>query len=377
LYDAFITKINATGSALAYSTYLGGSSDDDSWAIAVAASGNAYLTGNTSSTDFPTESPIQGTNAGSSDAFVTKINATGSALAYSTYLGGSDWDCSYGIAVDTSGNAYLTGESRSTDFPTESPIQGTHAGGLYDAFITKINATGSALVYSTYLGGASSGEHGRGIAVDTPGNAYLTGMTISTEFPTESPIQGTHGGGWDAFITKINATGSALVYSTYWGGSNDEWGLGTAVDGSGNAYVIGWTSSTDFPTESSIQGTHGGGWDAFVTKIGGICTLDLNLSYTAETLTMDFLLGTTQPANWNIWVSFLNQTIRLGCIPIPVIYPPISCPIPFPGFPSLGTIGVLTTLTTAEDGIICSDWETVDTGSVVTATTAPTPKEMK
>src|SRR3972149_818785 len=220
--DAFVTKINSSGTALIYSTYLGGSGGDWGNDIAVDTSGNAYITGLTYSTNFPTSLPIQGSNAGEADAFVTKINSSGTALIYSTYLGGSGGDWGNDIAVDTSGNAYITGLTYSTNFPTSLPIQGSNAGEA-DAFVTKINSSGTALVYSTYLGG-SGGDWGNDIAVDTSGNAYITGGTVSTNFPTASAIQGSNAGGSDVFVTKINEPGSSLVYSTYLGGSSSDGG---------------------------------------------------------------------------------------------------------------------------------------------------------
>ncbi len=206
---------------LAYSTYLGGSGFDEGNGIAVDSLGNAYATGSTVSTNFPTSNPLQASNGGGFDAFVTKLNTAGSALVYSTYLGGnSDFDQGFGIAVDSLGNAYATGFTASTNFPTSSnPFQGSN-GGSGDAFVTKLNAAGSALVYSTYLGG-SDFDKGFGIAVDSLGNAYVTGFTLSTNFPTSSnPFQANNGGAADAFVTKLNAAGSAL-YSTSLGGNSD------------------------------------------------------------------------------------------------------------------------------------------------------------
>jgi beta-propeller repeat-containing protein len=277
--DAFVTKINAAGSALVYSTYLGGGGFDDGSGIAVDGSGNAYVTGGTGSTNFPTANPLQASIGGGGDAFVTKINAAGSALVYSTYLGGRlhalvqppgvgpAGDGASGIAVDGAGNAYVTGVTSSTDFPTAKPLQASLNGGL-NAFVTKINAAGSAYVYSTYLGGSAE-DSGQGIAVDGAGNAYITGVTTSIDFPTANPLQGSNGGSsYDAFVTKINAAGSALVYSTYLGGSGFDIAWGVAVDGSGNAYVTGYTTSTDFPTINPLQAGNGGGnGDAFMTKI--------------------------------------------------------------------------------------------------------------
>ncbi len=277
--DTFVTKLNTAGNALVYSTYLGGSSFDNGEGIAVDAAGNAYVTGDTESTDFPTVSPFQPTFAfGVVDAFVTKLNTAGSALVYSTYLGGNGLDQGAGIAVDTSGNAYVTGLTRSGDFPTASPFQASSATSG-DVFVTKLNASGSALVYSTYLGGSGvENRFGGGIAVDAAGNAYVTGVTESADFPTANPIQPAHGGGRDAFVTKLNAAGNALVYSTYLGGSGNDDGNAIAVDTSGSAYVTGNTDSTNFPTASPFQATKAGSSDAFIVKISDVavgCTFSI------------------------------------------------------------------------------------------------------
>ena len=271
--DVFVTKLNPTGSGLVYSTYLGGSGGDGANGIAVDASGVAYVTGNTSSTDFPTTlGAFQTTFAGGfGDVFVTKLNAAGSALVYSTYLGGSGDDSGYGIAVDVAGDAYVTGPTTSTDFPmTLGAFQTAFGGGSYDAFVTKVNPSGSGVVYSTYIGG-SDADIANGIAVDASGDAYATGLTYSTNFPTTvGSFQPAFGGGsLDGFLTKLDPTGSALVYSTYLGGSGLDAGEGIAVDAAGNAYVVGNTDSTNFPTTSgAFQLTFGGGvQDVFVTKL--------------------------------------------------------------------------------------------------------------
>jgi len=268
--DAFVTKLNAAGSALVYSTYLGGSLSDIGRDIAVDSAGNAYVTGETASTDFPLANALQGAFGGNfTDAFVAKLNPAGSALTYSTYLGGNNTDIGRGIVVDSAGNTYVTGEAASTDFPLANAIQGA-INGTFDAFVAKLNAAGSALTYSTYLGG-SSAESGDGIAVDVAGNAYVTGLTRSADFPLNGAIQGTFGGGGnpdDAFVTKLNAAGSSLIYSTYLGGTSDDRGTDIAVDSSGNAYVMGDTESADFPLASALQGAFGGGTDdAFVAKL--------------------------------------------------------------------------------------------------------------
>jgi hypothetical protein len=245
---------------------------DQAFGIAVDATGNAYVTGSTNSTDFSTTlGAFQTTYAGNHDAFVTKLNPTGSALVYSTHLGGSSVDQGSGIAVDATGNAYVTGLTSSIDFPTTlGAFQTTYAGNQ-DAFVTKLNPAGSALVYSTYLGG-SNFDQAAGIAVDATGNAYVTGYTASANFPTTfGAFQTTLSAFIDAFVTKVNPTGIALVYSTYLGGNQNDLGSGIAVDATGNAYVTGYTGSTNFPTTlGAFQTASAGNADAFVTKISDV-----------------------------------------------------------------------------------------------------------
>ncbi|MBI3474861.1 MAG: SBBP repeat-containing protein [Acidobacteria bacterium] len=267
--DAFVTKFNADGSALVYSTFLGGSTGgEEGQAIATDSAGNVYVTGATLSSDFPTVNPIQRRyGGGDTDAFVTKINADGNALVYSTYLGAAGEDDGQGIAVDSAGNAYVAGTTGSKRFPVKNSIQPAFGGGARDAFVTKINAAGSAFVYSTFLGG-SDDEYGAGIAVDSAGDAYIAGSTLSADFPVNNAIQPTFGGVIDAFVTEINSAGAALVYSTYLGGSNWDQGFGIAADSAGNAYVTGVTQSTNFPTFHPIQPSLGSSnRNAFVSRI--------------------------------------------------------------------------------------------------------------
>ena len=304
--NAFVTKLNPTGSALVYSTYLGGSLFDEGLGIAVDATGSAYVTGDTQSSNFPTTPGAFQTTFGGgfSDAFVTKLNPTGTALVYSTYLGGDNFDGSSGIAVDSGGNAYVAGGTDSANFPTTpTAFQTTFGGGTcfggpcFDAFVTKLNPTGTARVYSTFLGGGDS-DTGNAIALDSSGNAYVTGGTGSADFPTTpGAFQMTYGGGIcgvppnalpcpDAFVTKLNPTGTAPpVYSTYLGGSSFfDVGFGIAVDpGCGpapaapcNAYITGFTESANFPTTpTAFQTTFGGFSDAFVTKLNPTGTAPL------------------------------------------------------------------------------------------------------
>jgi hypothetical protein len=264
--DLFVTKFNPAGSALIYSTFLGGAGSDLPYSIAVDSSGNAYVSGYTGSSNFPaTGGAYQVSLGGSIDAFVTKLNSTGTALVYSTYVGGTTAERGYAIAIDSGGNAYLTGPTDSTNFPTTAGAYQTTYGGSADAFVTKLNPAGSALVYSTYLGGSGT-EDGRGIAVDSSGNAYITGNTSSTNFPVTNAYQGTSGGAQDAFVTKLNPAGSALVYSTYLGGTASDQGQAIAVDAAGLAYVAGYTTSTNFPSVAPFQASNAGGQDAFVIK---------------------------------------------------------------------------------------------------------------
>jgi sugar lactone lactonase YvrE len=263
--DVFVTKFSATGTSLVYSTFLGGSSSDQGFGIAVDSSGNTYITGTTNSTNFPTMNAFQSTLGGSNDAFITKLSATGTSLVYSTFLGGDSGDSGIRIAIDGSGNAYVTGNTNSTDFPRMNAFQSAFGGGNSDGFTTKLSATGNSLIYSTFLGGSASDTTAE-IAVDTNGNAYVIGSTQSTNFPTVNAFQSTNAGGADAFVTKFSATGSSLVYSTYLGGNDTDQGSGIVVDGNGNAYVTGFTQSTNFPTVNAFQSTNAGGADAFVTK---------------------------------------------------------------------------------------------------------------
>lgn len=301
--DAYVTKINAAGTALVFSTYLGGSESEIGEGINVDSAGNVYITGDTRSTNFPTANAVQAASGGDQDAFVTKLNAAGSAFVYSTYLGGSAQDDGEAIAPDSSGNTYLTGNTFSTNFPVANALQPVHGGGvIQDAFVTKINATGSALVYSTYLGG-TGGEIGFGIAVDAAGNAYIAGGTGSfTSFPTANAIQCTSGGAQDVFVTKLNSSGSAFIFSTYLGGSGSENGRGIAIDSSGGMYVGGFTRSSDFPTVNPIQSAFGGDavfGDAFVTKLSDTSTLPAS--------SLQFSQATY---NVNEDVTFVNVTVQ-------------------------------------------------------------------
>lgn len=288
--EAFVTKINPAGSALVYSTPLGGSDHEQGLGVAVDALGRAYVTGSTNSIDFPTVNPYQSTYGGlpadpfgqffPGDAFVARLNAAGSALEYSTYLGGPNSEIGLDVAADASGSAYVTGWSAFGGFPTTAGAFQTSALGARDPFVTKLAPGGSSLAYSTYLGGVGTDE-GHGIAVDLQGNAYVTGLTDSTDFPVLNAFQPALASSLsDAFITELNPVGSALVYSSYLGGTDREnppnsglrLGLAhVAVDSVGRAYVAGWTSSVDFPTTASaFQVANNGAFDGFVAKVASV-----------------------------------------------------------------------------------------------------------
>lgn len=244
---------------------MGGSGSDSLSGLDIDLNGNVYVTGDTLSSDFPTSSPYQASNAGSNDIFVTKFSLDGTSLDYSTYLGGSSPDVAEAIRVDSSGNAYLTGSTQSTDFPTFSPYQASN-GGFSDVFLTKINPSGSALVYSTYFGGVG-GQQGRDLAIDSNNNAYIVGFTNDSSYPVFSEYQDTLNGSHDAILIKFTSDGSAVDYSTFFGGSAYEEGRAVAVDLANNVYITGLTSSSDLPTSNPFQPSHAGGvFDVFITK---------------------------------------------------------------------------------------------------------------
>ena len=265
--NAWVAKFDPNG-RLVYSTYLGGGGEDTGFAVAIDNNRNAYLTGTTSSANFPvTSNAVQSSRRGGLDSFVTKLSANGDELLYSTYLGGQSNDTGNSIAVDQQGAAYITGQTLSSNFPLRNAFQGSLKGPS-DAYLTKLSPDGSNLVYSTYLGGNGL-DTGYGVVVDSQNNPYLTGLTLSTDFPTRSAFQANNGGSVDAFITKFNAAGNALSFSTYVGGLGDDGGYGIGVDSPGNIYVAGFTNSANFPTRAPAQPRLAGGDDAFVLRLDG------------------------------------------------------------------------------------------------------------
>ena len=279
-FDGFVVKLNADGSNIEYGTYLGGNGVDIAQSIAVDSAFNTYITGQTNSSTFPTVNPLKPSLSGANDIFIAKLNATGSALLFSTYFGGSNdlaspSESGGDIAVDDSGNITVSGETSASDFPTASinpsgALQSSSAGGR-ESFILKIDSSAPSLQYSTYFGGSDT-DVIRDLALDDLGRATFTGTTLSDlDFPiTAGAYQTTFGGdtaNGDAFVARLEADGSALAYSSYLGGSGLDSGIGIDVDAVGNAYVTGTTTSTDFPIQNAFQPTRAGSNDAFIAKL--------------------------------------------------------------------------------------------------------------
>ncbi|MCZ6690405.1 MAG: SBBP repeat-containing protein [Planctomycetota bacterium] len=266
--DAFVAKLNAAGSALVYATYLGGNRDDDAQSVQVDAGGNAYVTGDTDSGNFPTTGGAFDTSlSGNSDAYVTKLTPAGDALVYSTYLGGNKSDRGGAIAVDVLGSAYVTGRTKSGNFPTTTGAFDETHNGDDDVFVAKLEPSGNGLVYATFLGG-SGFDDGRGITL-LGREAYVTGRTESGGFPvTPGAFDESHKGDTDAFVARLLTSGSGLVYSTFLGGNRDDDGRSVATDSLGDAYVTGNTKSNNFPVTAGAFDTTRNGKDAFVSKLG-------------------------------------------------------------------------------------------------------------
>ena len=262
--DVMIRKISPDGSAFLYNADMGGSDNDFGTGIAVDPSGSVYVGGYSASTDFPLMNAFQNGNAGNNNAIALRLDPTGTSLIFSTYIGGSYDDRANGVALDNQGSVYLTGGAVSVDFPVSSGAYQTQNRGGIDCFIVKFDSQGNG-IFSTFIGGGSD-DQANGIAVDNQGNSYITGQTLSDSYPqVNASFQHSRHGGNDAFVTELSADGSHLVYSTFAGGGSDDIGSGIAVDPAGDAYVVGTTSSSDFPTTSGAyqRGFNGSG-DMFV-----------------------------------------------------------------------------------------------------------------
>ncbi len=291
---------------LVYSSYLGGSSDDSGSSIAVDSSNNIYITGTSGSMNFPVQNAAFAANAGLSDIFVTKLNASGTTIIYSTYVGGGGLDNGSSIAVDTNGNAYVVGriDSSSMDFPaTPGSFAPTYQGGDFDAVLFKLNGQGNSLVYSTFLGGEAN-DSAEGVAVDSLGRAYVVGGTKSFGFPTTlTAYQGTRAGDTDAYLAKFDAAGASLLYSSLLGGGGTDRSSDVAIAANGIAYIAGLTASADFPTESAFQNNFGGSFDGFVAKF------DTGLSGAGSLLFCSYLGGIADDRAYGIALDISSSNI--------------------------------------------------------------------
>ncbi len=326
--DAFLTKLSPTGASLVYSTYLGGAGRDYGYAVGVDGSGDAFVTGSTQSTDFPTLSPLQVGNDGFTDAFLTEFNPLGTDLLYSTYLGGSGGDVGFALALDGSGNPYIAGYTTSSDFPTQNPYQPSLAGGA-DAFIAEINPETSSLVFSTYLGG--NGEDiAYSLTLDPTGNLYVAGSTSSVDFPVAgNAFQTTNHGQADAFVSKLSPGATQLVYSTLLGGSSSDQANAIALDSSGDAFVAGFTQSSNFPLHDALQrilGISGASTcgvnicsDAFVTELNpsgammystflGGSGADVGQAIAVDSAGAAYVTGSTASANFPVIAGAAEST---------------------------------------------------------------------
>ncbi|MCD6383508.1 MAG: SBBP repeat-containing protein, partial [Thermoplasmata archaeon] len=299
--DVFVTKLNPSGSSLLYSTFLGGTDAETGSSIVVDSSGNAYVCGVTYSANFSTTSNAYDTTLnGSGDGFVFKLNSGATSLLFSTFIGGSNFDNAVSLILDSSGNVYLVGETNSTDYPTTTGAYDTTYNGNMDCFVTKLNSGATSLLFSTYVGG-SNYDGADSIARDSSGNIYLTGMTESSDYPTTSDAYDTtYNGKMDAFATVLNSSASALVYSTFIGGSDDDSGNKIALDSNGHIVIGGGTISTNYPTTTNAYDMSiNGGIDAFITVLS---MQSSNLLYST------FVGGTKNESCFSLFVTSGNQT---------------------------------------------------------------------
>lgn len=326
-FDVFITKLNASGTDLIYSTYIGGDNVDYSNAISLGVEGSIYIAGYTMSSNYPTTTGAWQTThgGGTRDIIITKLHASGISLLYSTYLGGNDYDEAFGLAVDSLGNAFVTGYTFSSDFETTIGAFQTSLAGSADAFITKFNSNGNLLLYSTFVGG-DDGEEAHGIVIDKQGNAFITGFTGSSNFPTSNnAFQKSNEGAIDVFVTKLHFSGATLVYSTFMGGEENDLSLGIDIDNYGNAYITGTTSSSNFDiTPNAFQSTYKDLGDVFLTKInetGSALLFSTYLGGSVEDIGLDikvspsgipYLTGQTNSPDFSVTANAFQTTFDGG-----------------------------------------------------------------
>ena len=305
---------------LTYSTYLGGSGGETAYGVALDASNNVFVSGVTASTNFPsTSAGFQTTNDGDGDIFVAEFNAAGTGLVFSTFLGGTGTDTPAEILLGPSGDLFLVGSTTSSNFPTTAGVLQPNYAGNQDAFLTEMKGDGSALVYSTYIGGTGA-DFGNAVALDSTGNAFVAGSTQSTDLPIKNPLQLGNVGQSDVFVTEVSSTG-ALIYSTYLGGALNDYGTGIAVNAAGDVIVSGYTFSKDFPTQSALQSVLSGGSDLFVAKftpgsttlkfstyLGG-SSIDRALAMVVDSSENIYLAGDTQSLDFPVTPGAYQSTI--------------------------------------------------------------------
>jgi len=372
--DVFVSKLNGELTTLLASSYLGGPTSDIGYSLTLDTSGNVYVTGETSSSDFPTTSEAYDTSSIGYEVFVSKLNGGLTSLLASTYLGGSGSDIGYSLTLDTSGNVYVTGETSSSDFPTMSGAYDTSQNNSYnEVFVSKLDGELTSLLASTYLGG-SSGDGGYSLALDTSGNVYVTGSTVSSDFPTTVGAYDTssdyHANEDEVFVSKLDSSLTRLLASTYLGGSRDEIGHSLALDASGNVYVMGHTYSTDFPTTSGAYDTsRGGDYNIFVSKLNGELTTllastylggsggdygDYGYSLALDTSGNVYVPGYTESTdfpttsgaydnsyngNGDVFVSKLDSNLSASTTSTPIpTPPPLPTPVPSPSLSKYGQI---------------------------------------
>lgn len=288
---------------LGFSTFIGGDRAYG-YAIATDSIGNTYVTGSTFSNSFPTVNAYNNTYGGLGDVFVLELNATGNGLIYATFVGGSNADQGNGIAVDSNGNAYVTGSTSSTNFPMVNAYN-SNFGGVLDAFVLKLSATGNSLIYSTYIGG-SLDDSGNGIALDSNGNAYVTGDSYSTNFPMVNAYNSTYGGSDDVIFFELSPSGNSILFSTYIGGSSSDSGNAISLDSSGGIYITGTTWSSNFPMLNAYNNTYGGNRDAFVCKFTTFKTISLSLAFST------YVGGSSQDDGYSISVDSSGNSYVTG-----------------------------------------------------------------
>lgn len=313
--DVFVSKLVPSGSIIVYSTYLGGESEDCGYAIVIGTADNAYITGFTTSTDFPVVNPYQAAYSGvSRDIFVSRLSSAGNVLVYSTFLGGDGLDYAEGIALAAGDEACVAGQTSSSNFPTRNPYQAALGGPGTDVCVTRIAGAGSALVYSTYLGGADS-DQGRALAIGTDGSVFVCGDVYSSDFPTANAYQAVMRGSSDAFASRFVSSGSALVFSTYLGGTGSDWASGIVLGEGGEIFVSGSTNSADYPTENPYQGTIAGSNDPTVLKLSSSGSTLVYSTYLGGSA-FDFASGITLGTAGQVWVC--GQTFSNN---FPTLYP--------------------------------------------------------